>query len=281
MWDYTNSVMKHFKNPQNVGKLDDANGIGQVGSLACGDALTLYLKINTETEIIEKASFQTFGCASAIASASALTELVKNKSIDEAKKITNDDIATFLGGLPNAKMHCSVMGAEALEAAIANYKGEEIEEHEEEVITCTCFMVNEDKIIEAIKKNGLKTVTEVTDYTKAGGGCGSCIPNIEALIDMVNNKKSVENSDDKNKSEKRLTNIQKFKMITEVIEKDIKPVLNRDGGNIELIDIEGNNVIVELQGSCAGCAGSKSTLKNIVQEKLRSQVLEELVVVEA
>ncbi|OGK06523.1 MAG: Fe-S cluster assembly protein NifU, partial [Candidatus Riflebacteria bacterium GWC2_50_8] len=183
MWDYTKSVMDHFSNPRNVGKIENANGVGEVGSLACGDALKLYLKIDPATGKIEEARFQTFGCASAIASASALTEMVKGLSVEEAAKITNDDIARFLGGLPEQKMHCSVMGREALEAAIANFKGEKIEEHQDAQVICKCFWVDEHKIREVISENKLKTVEEVTHYTKAGGGCGGCVPDIKRILD--------------------------------------------------------------------------------------------------
>lgn len=276
MWDYTNSVMDHFKNPRNVGKLENANGIGEVGSLACGDALKLFLKINPDNEKIEDAKFQTFGCASAIASASALTELVKGKTLKEAKALTNADIAKFLGGLPEQKMHCSVMGQEALEAAIANYKGEDVQAHEDAKVTCKCFWVEEEKIKEVILENKLTTVEEVTHYTKAGGGCGGCIPDIKKLLAELNggNKSLSE------ESSKKMTNIQKFKLISETIEKDIAPKLKIDGGDIELLDIVGNDVIVKLQGACAGCAGARATLKNLVQETLRSNVSQDLNVVE-
>ena len=276
MWDYTNSVLDHFKNPRNVGKMENANGIGEVGSLACGDALKLFLKINPEDEKIEDAKFQTFGCASAIASASALTELVKGKTLEEAKALTNADIAKFLGGLPEQKMHCSVMGQEALEAAIANYRGEAVVEHEEAEVVCKCFWVEENKIKEVILENKLTTVEEVTHYTKAGGGCGGCIPDIKRILDEVNERDHA--PEEKHKS--KMTNIQKFKLIGETIEKDIAPKLKMDGGDIELLDIDGNNVIVKLQGACAGCPGARATLKNLVQETLRSKVSQDLNVVE-
>ncbi|MBU1108516.1 MAG: Fe-S cluster assembly protein NifU [Candidatus Riflebacteria bacterium] len=276
MWDYTKSVMDHFSNPRNVGKIENANGVGEVGSLACGDALKLYLKIDPETGKIEEARFQTFGCASAIASASALTEMVKGMSIEEASKVTNDDIARFLGGLPEQKMHCSVMGREALEAAIANFKGEEIAEHEDATVICKCFWVDEQKLREVVIENKLKTVEEVTHYTKAGGGCGGCVPDIKRILNDINGTKA-----DEPVEKPRMTNLQRIKLITETIETKIAPILRADGGDIELVDIDGYDVYVKLHGACAGCSGAKATLQKIVQETLRKEVDPDISIIEA
>ncbi len=183
MWDYTDKVKDHFLRPRNAGELEGANAIGETGSLNCGDALRLYLKVN-ENERIVDASFMTFGCASAVASSSALTEIIKGMTLTEAAKLTNEDISDYLGGLPREKMHCSVMGQSALKKAIANYRGIQILEKPGQVV-CECFDVTDVEITDAVKKNGLKTTEDVTNYLKAGGGCGKCLDRIEAIIESV------------------------------------------------------------------------------------------------
>jgi NifU-like protein len=246
-----------------------------VGSIVCGDALKLFLKIDKETNTITDAKFQTFGCASAIASSSALTEMIKGKTPEEALKITNNDIAEYLGGLPREKMHCSVMGYEALEAAIANYRGEKPAEVEEGEIVCECFGVTDQKIKRTIIENNLHTVEDVTNFTKAGGGCGGCVPDIEKILKEVWADKAIT---EPAAPRKKLTNIQKIAMIQEIIEREIRPLLQSDGGDVELADVDGNKVIVSLRGVCKGCLMADVTIKNI-EKKLKELVSEELTVV--
>ena len=186
MWNYTDKVMDHFMNPRNVGEVENPDGEAQVGNAACGDALKRTFKLDENGRIAD-VKFKTFGCASAIASSSVLTELVKGKTLEEAEKITNQDIVNYLGDLPEAKMHCSVMGMEALQAAIANYRGEPnpfetLDDHDGNII-CRCFGVTDIKILRVAKENNLHNAEEVTNYCKAGGACGACLDNIQHLLD--------------------------------------------------------------------------------------------------
>jgi len=273
MWEYTDKVKDHFINPRNVGFIDDYDGMGEVGSLACGDALKLTFKLGDDDKIAD-AKFQTFGCASAIASSSALTEMVKGLTLDEAAKVTNEDIAVYLGGLPKEKMHCSVMGRDALEHAIADYKGETIKEKEGEIV-CECFGITNLEIERAVIESGLTTVEDVTDYVKAGGGCGNCHDRIREIIKEVSSESITERQKMEN-----LTNIQKIKLIEETLDREVKPALNQDGGDIELVDLSGDTVLVKLHGTCSGCASSQLTLKNYVETKIKDLVSPELVVEE-
>lgn len=276
MWEYTDKVQQHFLSPQNVGQIDKPSGTGDVGSLACGDALKLTLKIN-DADIITEAKFKTFGCASAIASSSVLTEMVVGMSVEEAAKITNEDIANALGGLPKEKMHCSVMGREALEAAIADYRGHILPMAQGEVV-CECFGVTDIEVIRAIKESGLRSVGEITNFTKAGGGCGKCEDKLREIL--RNTVSDLAEAPVVQVKPKRMTSLQKIKKIEEVLEREIRPGLRQDGGDIELVDVDGDFVIVALRGSCKSCHKSQTTIKEYVEKKLRELVLESLIVEE-
>lgn len=274
MWKYSDKVMDHYRHPRNVGKIDDADVVGEAGSLTCGDSLKLYLKI--KDGIVTDAKFQTFGCGSAVASSSILTEMVIGKPLEDVKKITNADIARELDGLPPEKMHCSVMGHEALEDALKKYYDEEIDfelpsgNEKTSKVICTCFNVTEDIIREAIELNNLTTVEEVTNYTKAGGACGRCKSEIKALIEKYA----------KTKNEPKLSPAQLILKINKVIENVIAPELQKDGGDIELVDIDENKVYVKLQGRCSACKNSVLTIKSFVESTLRDKVSSEIEVIQ-
>jgi NifU-like protein len=275
MWDYSDKVKEHFFTPKNAGAVVDANAIGEVGSISCGDALRLTLKVNPETEIIEESGFQTFGCGSAIASSSVLTEIIKGMTLDDALKVTNQDIAAQLDGLPPEKMHCSVMGREALQAAIANYRGEEWkDDHEEGALICKCFAIDAVMIEEMIWANKLRTVEDVTNFTKAGGGCAACHEDIEAILEKVLAEKGekfdatastapVEKAEVE-KVKTPLTSVQRIKKIEEVLT-SLRPQLMADGGDVELVEVVGNTVYVNMTGACNGCQMASMTIAGIQQ----------------
>ena len=282
MWDYTDNVMDHFYNPRNVGRIEDPDGVGEVGSLACGDALTLMFKLDADGRIAE-VKFQTFGCASAVASSSVLTEMIKGMTLDEAARVSNQDIVKRLGGLPDQKMHCSVMGQEALEAAMEDYyrrKGGTSPQKSKGVIVCTCFGVTDEEIRKVVHENSLTTVEQVTNFCKAGGGCGGCKGRIAELIAEVVGQEKAAPTMQKPMRPARLTNIQKIQLIQQTINEQIRPALRADGGDIELIDIEGDKVIVALRGMCAQCKMAEFTMRDVVEARLREFVGESLTVEE-
>ncbi len=297
MWDYSEKVLELFYNPINQGTLDDPHEpdvavvYGEVGSIACGDALRLHLKIQPSVDTILDARFQTFGCTSAIASSSALTEIIKGRTLDEALNITNQDIADFLGGLPEAKMHCSVMGQEALEAAIYKYRGIEVEHHDDDdgSLICACYGITEAKIRRVIVENNLTSVEQVTHYVKAGGGCGSCLAGIEDLLleaaatvkvatDLAIAKAQSNPGLEDTDTAPPLTNLQKITLIQTVLNEVVRPMLIADGGDVTLHDLEGDRVLVKLQGACGSCSSSTETLKHAIEAKLQALVLSTLTV---
>ena len=295
MWDYSETVKEHFFNPRNAGAVGQANATGEVGSISCGDALRLTLKVDPESEIILDSGFQTFGCGSAIASSSALTEIIKGKTLDEALMVTNQDIADYLEGLPPEKMHCSVMGREALQAAVADYRGEEWkDDHEEGALICKCFAVDAVLIEDTIRANSLCTVEEVTNYTKAGGGCSSCHEGIEEILEKVMAEQG-QSFDPAAKVEKlvkiepvpaiaavksdSMTSFQRMKRIEMVLE-SIRPTLRADGGDVELVDVDGKTIYVNMSGACSGCQMAAMTLGGI-QQRLMEDLGEFIKVVPA
>ncbi len=302
MWDYSQKVQDFFLKPHNAGPMEDANAIGEVGSLACGDALKLYLKIDDDG-VIRKATFETFGCASAIASSSVLTDMVIGMHVDDALKIKNADIARALDGLPREKMHCSVMGQEALEAAIRQWRGEPALPlaQEEGRLVCKCFNVTDLTIIKTIRENNLSTLEDVTSFTKAGGACQSCLDEISEILENELKIRRGEAAEAAPAAKRPLlepmpaagpapaacaaptsglSNLERMQKVMSAMQM-IRPQLQADGGDVELRGFKDKTVYVALTGHCAGCPASKATLKGVIEQILRMQVEPDIVVEEA
>ena len=260
MWNYSEKVKDHFFHPRNARVVDNANAVGDVGSLSCGDALRLMLRVDPHTEIIEEAGFQTFGCGSAIASSSALTELIIGHTLTEAGQITNQQIADYLDGLPPEKMHCSVMGQEALRAAIAHFSGESLEEeHEEGKLICKCFGVDEGHIRRAVVNNGLTTLEEVINYTKAGGGCTACHEKIELALAAILAQQPPA------PLPAETTHDAHWQSVVDTIN-ELRPHIQADGGDMTLVSVTPRQVTVSLSGSCSGCMMTDMTLAWLQQK---------------
>jgi NifU-like protein len=286
MWNYTDKVMDHFMNPRNIGDIENADGVGEVGSMACGDALRLTFKLDEDERILD-AKFQTFGCGSAIASSSMLTEMLKGKTLEEASQITNEDIAQELGGLPQEKMHCSVMGREALEAAMPDYykkmgKNVPCTLINQDVEVCNCFQVKKSTITAAIMQYRLKEIEDVTHYTKAGGGCTKCHHDLRHIIDdcWVELAKGGVPADAPPIIDAKENGAERAEHIRELLEHDVARALRTDGGDLELVGIDGDEVSVKLTGACASCPSSQATIKGWVEAQLREHIDDRIRVVE-
>jgi NifU-like protein len=290
MWEYSDKVREHYLNPRNVGELENPDGYGETGNIKCGDALRLTFNLDKDGKI-DEILFKSFGCGSAIASSSILTEMCKGMTIEEAEKVTNDNIADELEGLPDAKMHCSVMGQDALKLAIDYYKngGKTVEKEITSRMVCACFNITEEDIVNAVKQNGLTTVEQVTNYTKAGGGCGTCIGDIEEIVDRVNAEIDAHNDEHHDHGDghshahseepkRALTTLEKIDLIRKVLNEDIRPALQRDHGDCELIDVDGNKVLIKFIGACSSCSFSSTTQNDFIGKTLQDKVSQDLVV---
>jgi len=317
-WNYSEKTTQLFMDAvrgaagTHMGEISDPDGVGEHGSIACGDALRLSFRVEKHPDDplkdrITEVRYLTFGCTSAIAASEALCRILEegNYTPLSALEITNQDIVRYLDGLPQAKIHCSVMGAEALEAAVFDWArrrgiplsdlGIDIrkEEQEEGRIVCSCFGLTEPYIRRKIKELGLKSIPEITGAIKAGGACMSChhAPGgLQDLLDEINGKSSqpflslptlpiagqvVTPAASGEKTPYRLS-----KEIEECIESVIRPHLVEDGGDLELVDIKGKIVYCRFLGNCATCAGSSQAMINLVEKMLRERVDEAIRVIE-
>jgi NifU-like protein len=204
--------------------------------------------------------------------------MIIGKTLEEAEKITNKDIADYLGGLPKQKVHCSVMGREALEAAIYNYRtGKKWDKELEGEVVCHCFGVTDKEVERVVRENKVQTLEELANACKAGGGCGNCLPDLQKIIDRVHAEQKAES---RVPEKVPMTNLQRIHLIEDVIDREIRPALRQDGGDLELIDVDGNTVKVRFRGACSGCIISEITLKDVVEARLKDNVSQDILVEE-
>lgn len=311
IWDeYSNEVINRMNNPKHQGEITEDRAsqlnakliVADFGAESCGDAVRLYWAVDEKTDKILESKFKSFGCGTAIASSDVMAELCVGKTVDEAVKITNLDVERALRdnpdtpAVPPQKMHCSVMAYDVIKKAAAEYKGVDIDSFEEEQIVCECARVSLATLKEVIRLNDLKSVEDITDYTKAGAFCKSCIKpggheekeiylvdilkDVRAEMEQEKLKVAADASAAGQSSFDKMTLVQRIKAIDSVLDSDIRPMLVMDGGNMEIIDIKENlphyDLYIRYLGSCSGCAsGSTGTLfaiESVLQQKVDENI---------
>jgi len=305
IWDeYSQKVQDLMNNPKNMGEItkEQAEAMGaklivaDFGAESCGDAVRLYWAVDPKTDVILESKFKSFGCGTAIASSDTMAELCKGKTVDEAVKITNIDVEKAMRdepdtpAVPPQKMHCSVMAYDVIKKAAAQYKGVDMDSFEEDIIVCECARVSLSTLREVIRLNDLTTVEQITDYTKAGAFCKSCIKPggheekdiyLVDLLEEYEKEKmaaaaTIGNENGGAGSFKEMTIVQKIKAVDKVIDDNIRQMLIMDGGDMEILDIKENgehiDIYIRYLGACSGCASSSTgtlfAIENILKEKL-------------
>ncbi len=314
IWEeYSQKVQDLMNNPQNMGEITEEQAkemgakliVADFGAESCGDAVRLYWAVDEKTDKILDAKFKSFGCGTAIASSDTMAELCKGKTVDEAVKITNIDVEKAMRdnpdtpAVPPQKMHCSVMAYDVIKEAAASYKGVEASSFEDQIIVCECARVSLGTIKEVIKLNDLKTVEQITDFTKAGAFCKSCIKpggHEEREYYLVDILKETREEMEQNKLTaladaktaesgefgfEDLTMVQKLKKVEKIIDDNIREMLIMDGGNLEIVDIRDTDdgytdIYIRYLGACSGCASSSTgtlyAIEAILREKLSQNI---------
>ena len=307
IWDeYSNQVVNRMNNPKHQGEITEERAaelgakliVADFGAESCGDAVRLYWAVEESTDKILESKFKSFGCGTAIASSDVMAELCIGKTVDEAVKITNIDVEFALRDTPDIpavppqKMHCSVMAYDVIKKAAADYKGVDMDSFEQEQIICECARVSLATLKDVIRINKLTTIEQITDYTKAGAFCKSCIKPggheakdiylVDVLADMLaeREQEKLKTAADASAAGEltfdKMTLVQRIKAIDSVLDSDIRPMLVMDGGNMEIIDIKENiphyDLYIRYLGSCSGCSsGSTGTLfaiESVLQQKI-------------
>jgi len=309
IWDeYSDKVTDLMNNPQNMGEITEEQAkemgakliVADFGAESCGDAVRLYWAVDPNTDKILLSKFKSFGCGTAIASSDTMAELCKGKTVDEAVKITNIDVEMAMRdnpdtpAVPPQKMHCSVMAYDVIKKAAAQYKGVDMESFEEEIIVCECARVSLSTLQEVIRLNDLTTVEQITDYTKAGAFCKSCIrPGGHEekdiyLVDLLEEYEkekmasaaTLGNEGGSDVDFAKMTIVQKIKAVDKVVDENIRQMLIMDGGDMEILDIKENganfDIYIRYLGACNGCASSSTgtlfAIENILKEKLDENI---------
>jgi len=323
-WNYSEKTKQLFmdavsgKPGTHLGEVENPDGIGEHGSIACGDALRFTFKVDRHAtdptkDKITESRYLTFGCTSAIAASEALCAILEGGDFTpiEALKLENQDIVDFLEGLPDQKIHCSVMGAEALGAAVFNWaqkRGVDLkelgvdihaEEQEEGRVVCKCFSLTEPYLRRKIKELGCKTIPELTAATKAGGACMACHHTPGGLQDLLTEtwgtgqiapqpvpgaispppfdaKPTQPEAGDNG----ALSPFQFMKKVEQAFDVYVRPMLQQDGGDLELIDIKDKSIYVRLGGACSSCVGANKTIKLLVERTLKDQVDDQIKVIQ-
>lgn len=308
IWDeYSQKVQDRMNNPQHMGEFSEEDAkarnakliVADFGAESCGDAVRLFWLVDEKTDKIIDAKFKSFGCGTAIASSDTMVDLCIGKTVDEAVKITNLDVEFAMRdnpktpAVPPQKMHCSVMAYDVIKQAAAHYKGISPEDFEDQIIVCECARVSLGTIKEVIKLNDLHTVEEITQYTKAGAFCKSCIKpgghekRDYYLVDILAetraemDREKLKNAVKSDVAFDEMTVVGQLKAVESVLDAEIRPMLHNDGGDLEVIDIQkaegaAIDVYIRYLGACSGCSsGSGATLyaiETILQEELSPNI---------
>lgn len=315
-WEYSDKTKELFmnavqgKDSAHLGEIKNPDGIGEHGSIACGDAMKFMFRVEKHEsdplkDIIVEAKYLTFGCTSAIASSEALCAIIEEGRYTpiQALKIDNATIVKFLEGLPSQKIHCSVMGAEALEAAVFNWAqnrgvdlrelGIDIHPHEQEEgrVVCKCFSMTEPYLRRKIKELNLRSIPDITHAIKAGGACSTCHHAPGGLQDLLDSIWGRSDSSVPKGAEAPahpagdeggsagLSPYQFAKKVESLMDQNVRPMLQKDGGDIEIVDIKDLLIYVHLSGACAGCVGAGVTLKMMVEQSLKDNLDERIRVI--
>lgn len=309
-WNYSEKTTRLFMDAvqgrpgTHMGEIANPDGIGEHGSIACGDALRFTFRVERHPadptqDVIVEARYLTFGCTSAIAASEALCAIIEERRLTpiQALSITNRDIVEYLEGLPEQKIHCSVMGAEALQAAVFNWaqrRGVDLralgvditpEERDEGRVVCTCFGLTEPYLRRKIMELNLRSIADITNAVKAGGACMSCHHKpggLQDLLDDIWGRQPTEFKTEvdlpvaqfiaRARGEDGLSPYQFAKKVERVLDDYVRPMLAQDGGDVEVVDIKDTLVYCRLKGACASCVGAHQTIKFMVEQALKDRV---------